>query len=217
MTPTTSTPTNAATNPTNLTTSPTSTAGTPKATVTPGSLSSSSQDKDAILSTKCSRRGCKDNSSLPTIECGYEKCTRRIHMACFQQLYGSKGYKKLGAGIVVCTKKCYDRQVILSQSTRNPCWQTDGALGRQDPQNSEQLLLTWLMTKPNYRRFRGKGNNGKTKKQFAEDIASLFNDSGVTVKRDAKQVLNKIKHMESLFWKAHDFANCKTGVGIQES
>ena len=113
MTPTTSTPTNAATNPTNLTTSPTSTAGTPKATVTPGSLSSSSQDKDAILSTKCSRRGCKDNSSLPTIKCGYEKCTRRIHMACFQQLYGSKGYNKLGAGDNACIKKCYDCQVIF--------------------------------------------------------------------------------------------------------
>ena len=187
-----------------------------KTVVTPGALSSSQDNKNKNVTTRCVRRGCKDVTT-PTIECGNEKCTRQMHIACFKQLYVSKGYNKLDEGAIACTKKCYERQVMKSQAFQNPCWQTDGCEGCNNPNNLEKLLLTWLITKPNYHQFRGKGNNGKTKKQFAEEIASLLNDSGVTVRRDAKQVLNKIKHMESLFRKAYDFSNRETGAGILES
>ena len=60
-------------------------------------------------------------------------------------------------------------------------------------------MLEWITREGNYLRFRGKGNNGTTKKQFAQQIADHLNNSGVKVHRDAKQVLNKIKHIEDLF------------------
>ena len=46
------------------------------------------------------------------------------------------------------------------------------------------------------------------------EIAQLINDAGVLVKRDHKQVQNKIQHLEQQFWEAYNFANTETGAGL---
>ena len=46
------------------------------------------------------------------------------------------------------------------------------------------------------------------------EIAQVINDAGVLVKRDDKQVRNKIQHLERQFREAYDFANTETGAGL---
>ena len=72
------------------------------------------------------------------------------------------------------------------------------------------------MTKPNYQKFWGKNNQGKTKKPFTKEITNHLNNSGITIARDAKPILNKIKHIEDSFCKAHNFTYCDMGAGIQK-
>lgn len=58
---------------------------------------------------------------------------------------------------------------------------------------------------------------GKEKKHVAAEIAQKMNAAKVRVSRDAKQVMNKIAHIEKSFRSAHDFANSETGQGLKES
>lgn len=77
-------------------------------------------------------------------------------------------------------------------------------------------MLDWLLFPGNYSlKWRGKNNNGQKKKQIAEVIATMMNDARVKVKRDAKQVMNKVKHIEDQFRRAHDWAHTETGTGLQ--
>jgi hypothetical protein len=55
-----------------------------------------------------------------------------------------------------------------------------------------------------------------TKKKFAIKIANLINDAGVTCRRDDKQVLNKISHIQKSFREMHDWAYNTTGQGLKE-
>ena len=116
--------------------------------------------------------------------------------------------------MVACTKKCYER-AKAGPSRRLP-WSSDGKDGDNDLNNSERILLDWLLEPGNYNKFRGKGNSGTTKQQYCQQIAEKMNAAGVRVKRDFKQVLSKIHHMESSFRKAHTFANTETGQGLKE-
>ena len=52
--------------------------------------------------------------------------------------------------------------------------------------------------------------------QFAQQIAATMNGAKVKAKRDAKQVLSKIEHIEKQFRKAYDFAQTETGAGLLE-
>lgn len=79
-------------------------------------------------------------------------------------------------------------------------------------------MLDWLLTPGNYtNKWKGKANNGVSKIQTAATIARMMNDVGVKVKRDGKQVLNKIQHLERQFRDAYDFCNTETGQGLEEN
>ena len=101
---------------------------------------------------------------------------------------------------------------------RKPNWLNDGADGPDDRMSSEAILLDWLTTEGNYSlKWRGKDAKGKNKKQIASEIAEKMNAAKVRVKRDGKQVMNKIAHIEKAFRAAHDFANSETGQGLKET
>ena len=112
----------------------------------------------------------------------------------------------------VSTKKCCDKAKAAPTSRLG--WNMDGKEGEDDPNNSLKILLDWLTTPPNHQKFRGKDNAGTSKAQHSQRIADLMNGAGVKVKRDAKQVLSKMQHMEQNFRRAHDFANTETGAGL---
>jgi hypothetical protein len=118
--------------------------------------------------------------------------------------------------MIVCTKKCYDK--FSAEFTKKLTWKTDGKHGTKDPNNSERLLLEWLLVPGNYAlKWQGKDNSGMTKGKISEHIATCINKAGVLEKRNAKQVQSKIEHLETQFCRASDFANGQTGAGLIET
>jgi hypothetical protein len=93
----------------------------------------------------------------------------------------------------------------------------NGKNGPDDPNHSESILIAWLTTHGNYERFRGTGNNGLRKINFAGTIANSMNKAGVRKVRTGKDVLNKIEYVEKSFRLAHDWSHTKTGEGLRET
>ena len=166
------------------------------------------------LDKRCNNRGCR--SRPPTeklISCQNASCGKVFHLRCFQERFkvDTLPLPKLRDDQVICTKACYNK---LSNPPRLN-WTNDGKDGTDDPDSSERILLDWLMFPGNYNnKWRGKDNKGRKKKHIAMEIAQIINDAGVLVKRDHKQVRNKIQHLERQFREAYDFANTETGAGL---
>lgn len=95
-------------------------------------------------------------------------------------------------------------------------WDCDGKAGLEDTHTSVKILIEWWMTEGNYSRFCGKNNNGIKKIQFAQQLSEKIS-SETNTKRDAKNVLSKIQHIERTFKDAHNFATSETGAGIKEN
>jgi hypothetical protein len=141
----------------------------------------------------CGRPGCKNSDIAP--KCIVEGCNKYIHYACYQGTVLQKhGCEPLdndvpedehAQNVVVCTKTCYKKAgKEARKGGASLLWNKDGWKGPDDPMNLLAILLKWLMTPGNYSKYRGKKNLGKTKIQFAEDIAKKSNDAGVRVKHD---------------------------------
>lgn len=128
---------------------------------------------------------------------------------------------EISGSSLFCSKNCLKK--FLKDQTSRPSWTNDAAPKKNDGDEEEQklssadILLQWWLEPGNYAKFRGKGNNGIRKMAYAEKLASKMNQAKVRVKRDAKQVINKIKHIEDQFRRAHDFANTETGAGIKQN
>jgi hypothetical protein len=151
----------------------------------------------------CINRSCpiKNTPSVPTYKCS--GCGEKaLHYPCFEKLILERhNLASLdGDGFVVaCTNKCYHKIEKDSDDSHTYAWNKDGKEGPNDPNNSEALLLKWLMTPGNYNRYRGKDNAGKRKIQFANEIAKIMNEHGVRWERNAKQIIAKISYIENYF------------------
>ena len=172
---------------------------------------------------KCNARSCLayySQSVEERLPCHNPACDRVFHLSCFKAKYGGhKAYMpKLNDGQVVCTKLCYKKLANPPKLT----WSTDGKNGPQDPQSSERILLDWLVQPGNYinkwRRGGCKDNNGVVwkKKHLAAQVAALINAAGVRVERDAKQVQNKVMHLEQQLREAYNFETSETGTELAE-
>jgi hypothetical protein len=151
------------------------------------------------------------------LNCVGTGCHKRFHKSCLTFLLCRAKWldKDLLGENAVCSKTCYNKFIV--SATKKRTWTNDGANGVDDPQTSERILLDWLMAEGNYsKKWRG-NSKGKKKKHVAAEIALLMNAAKVQVVRDAKQVMNKISHIEKAFRAAHDFANTETGQGLKEN
>ena len=95
-----------------------------------------------------------------------------------------------------CTKGCYDRyKKDNSSSTAGLGWHNDGKGGKNDPKNSLNALLRWLMVPGNYNRWKGgTDNRGATKLAISNEIAVIIN-RGKTMRRPTQSFLTSIaKH-----------------------
>lgn len=171
---------------------------------------------------KCSLRKCKVDDVVPD-RCFHSKCEKLIHPTCCKE-YVIKQHSL--ADLVdpinnqmytVCSKTCYtkvQKSHIISSTTRLP-WSKDGKNGTLDPNTSEKILLDWLLQEGNYNRYRGKGNNGKTKVSFAKDIQSQMESAEVRVKRSPETIMQKIADWESSYGKAKYWID-HTGQGVED-
>jgi hypothetical protein len=171
------------------------------------------------IDTRCSYKKCPGGNINECQLCVGPGCSKMIHMPCFKTIHSKPSWldkdDDIGDG-VVCTRTCLKKYQAYMK--RKPNWLNDGADGPDDLMCSETILLDWLTTEGNYSmKWRGKDAKGKNKKQIASEIADLMNAAKVRVKRDGKQVMNKIAHIEKAFRAAHDFANSETGQGLKET
>jgi len=169
----------------------------------------------------CCIKRCFKKDTPPLMRCSLSKCKKSIHYSCYKDLLLLPLSDPNDNELVVCSRTCYKKVqkdlLKLNTTGNNPrlLWEKDGKLGPNDPNNSLNILLKWLLTEGNYSKYRGKDTQGKKKKDFAEDIARKIKDEGVLCERTAKEVINKIEHIERCFRSAHDFANSETGAGLK--
>jgi hypothetical protein len=103
----------------------------------------------------------------------------------------------------------------VNPEERNIPWNRDGHGGGDDPNNSENILIAWLQSPGNYKKFRSPPS-GMTKIAVCEEISRKIDRAGTLKVRKAPSVVLKIKAMEGAFRDAHDWAT-NTGVGVLAS
>jgi hypothetical protein len=174
---------------------------------------------------KCGVKCCRLEGRAPFIDCSASNCTKKVHYMCYQVLIVNK-HSDIGATLPsskgACTKKCHQKAAKElagsgdeTSGSRKGNWDSDGKNGPDDPNTSMKLLIEWWMTEGNYSKFCGKHNNGIKKIQFCETLAQKIRESTNSTTRDAKNVLNKIQHLERTFKLAHIFAESETGAGLE--
>ena len=173
-------------------------------------------DDDAVA-LSCCLRVCKHAATrdVLVIPCAKPTCPKGMHLSCFTSKYKYADFPKLVPNVqIVCTKGCY--KAVASPKALS--WRNDGPVGREEAGCSENILLQWLRAEGNYALYRGgPQTKGKTKKKVAAQIARIINEKGVNPPKNAKQVENKIHHIEKQFRTAHDWSNTVTGAGLQEN
>jgi hypothetical protein len=122
---------------------------------------------------------------------------------------------------IVCSKRCKNnhvKELRTKNATPVPVtpskrfWYKDAKTETPEV-TSISLLLAWLTEEGNYSTWRGgNAHSGLTKKEFAVNIAQMINDK-VAVKRDFKDIQNKIEALESSFRSATDWLNAR-GAGV---
>ena len=105
----------------------------------------------------------------------------------------------------------------MSLGNWKPLWNEDAADGQDDPRTSERTLMDWILTPGNYSKYRRENNNGAKKSQFALQVAGLINKGKTKVERTAKDVINKIQHLEKSFKLAWEYVKKVTGTGVKEN
>jgi hypothetical protein len=174
---------------------------------------------------RCSYRGCAVTGAELML-CAASGCEKMIHFMCYQGILLKKhsDMQPLPPGKACCTKKCYAKAMKESSGcgddpdggNRKGNWDCDGKGGPDDPKTSLQILIDWWTTEGNYNQFCGKHNNGIKKKQFCARLAQKMSNETNSI-REAKNVMNKIQHIEKQFKEAHSFATSETGSGIKEN
>jgi hypothetical protein len=138
-----------------------------------------------------------------------------MHLSCFTSKYKYVDFPKLVQNVqIVFSKGCYKAVGSPKALTGS----NNGPVGREVAGCLETILLHWLTEEGNYAYYRGgPQTKGKTKKKVAAQITHIINDKGVFPQKNAKQVENKIHHIEKQFRTAHDLASTVTGAGLQEN
>ena len=174
----------------------------------------------------CKKKKCKSGTTVS--RCSVKNCIKCSCVACYKDMLSKHQLEPVltskGEIVMTCSKSHYtiSAKNLSKQSDKDSpassgkySWNNDGKNGRKDPNTSEYVLLNWLMEEGNYAAF-CKCDHGMTKKKFAIKIANLINDAGVTCRRDDKQVLNKISHIQKSFRETLDWAYNTTGQGLKE-
>ncbi|GMG16899.1 unnamed protein product [Phytophthora fragariaefolia] len=92
-------------------------------------------------------------------------------------------------------------------------WHNDGP---NDSVSSLSVILDWITTQGNYKRWRGGDKqSGETKNAIAAQISGLIQASGVKTQRKSKDIITKIGQLEQSYRDAVDFLS-NTGAGITD-
>jgi hypothetical protein len=121
---------------------------------------------------------------------------------------------------IACTKGCFKKamkhhaNMAADPEDRNIPWNRDGVEGREDPNNSKNILISWLQHPGNYNKFRSPPG-GQSKVAVCDAVRQKIHAAKTMKSRTAPAVMMKIQYMEQAFREAHDWVN-NTGVGVLE-
>lgn len=184
-------------------------------------MSNQAAEEEVTPKTVCYK--CKKSSEETIVSnCSASKCSRMICNDCHTNFCESKQLpllvKEQTGVIITCpNKKCYDmaKKETSGVDPQRLHWERDGCNGPDDPNNSMRILLNWLTSEGNYKRFCGKDSLGTKKVQFGTIISNIINSHKVRISRTPKDVLNKIHYLENQFREASDWMN-NTGQGVTD-
>jgi hypothetical protein len=143
-----------------------------------------------LTAAKCCQKKCLAPSAT-AFPCQFPTCMKGICQLCFSTVIMKKNqyddiYNKDGSSVVVCSKRHYTSCVKIitdaeKKRLQDPSnrWDQDGPDGRDDPNHSELILISWLTVEGNYRKFRGSDNKGLRKTEFAIIIARIINSTSL--------------------------------------
>ncbi len=171
---------------------------------------------------KCSFRSCKVNGAMLR-KCSNPKCTRMIHLVCYQLLGRKYNIPTNDGNEVFCTKTCLTRMPKPTsgghqnnERTTHQELQIIGAAERITWTEEEmEVLIKWITTEGNYAYYRG--NTDGVKKKHIVQMLSLKLSEVSPVPRSLKQITNKIHHLENSYRKAYNFQFKETGAGLKEN
>jgi hypothetical protein len=135
-------------------------------------------------STKCHYCSCGVvGSKVTRINCYAPGCDRVFHLYCYSQGVLIKNnlehfddnntehpFLK-----IACKKGCYKKalrhqaNMSVNPEDRNIPWNRDGREGRQDLNNSKNIIIAWLWHPSNYNKFRS-SPSGQTKVVVCKDV-----------------------------------------------
>ena len=171
----------------------------------------------AAAPEKCDVRGCKC-AGQPMKPCAGPSCNKFAHTTCFVGVIcvKFKDVPNLGGDLFACSKKC---AVAATSKDKNGgdnrrSWENDSKV--PGGMTSSAILLDWWTEEGNYSKYKGKDNEGKKKKQFAEELARKMREETTSTQRTWKQVQTKIDAMATRWREVHDWTQ-KTGTGLEEA
>jgi hypothetical protein len=119
---------------------------------------------------------------------------------------------------IACKKECYKKALRHYHGNRsgnpedqNIPWNCDGKEGENNPNNSKNILLTWLQQPNNYAKFHSPPSS-KTKVGVCLEIFLKIQATNTLKTRKPHSIQLKIQSLKQLFRVAHDWVN-NTGVG----
>ena len=166
---------------------------------------------------KCKQTHGSNGVTVTT--CFAANCDRMVCYGCYSSFCESKNITLLqqhGSILVTCpNKKCYLVTKRQCDTPQRLCWEQDGNGGPDNPNNSMRILLDWITTEGNYKRYCGKNKSGLRKTQYANSLSEKIKSYNVRIRRSPKDVTNKIMRLETQFKAAKDWIN-NTGQGVDD-
>jgi hypothetical protein len=152
----------------------------------------------ACPNDKCGFRQCKILGH-ETKPCAGPNCNKLVHLTCYNGLQMMfTGVPKLGGDLVACSKKCAIAATTKEKNGGDSRQSWDHDAKTADGPTSTSILMDWWTTHGNYATYRGKDNEGKTKKAFAVELAKKMAQETTSQHCTAAQVQSKILTQQQL-------------------
>jgi len=147
--------------------------------------------------------------------CGVDECTKKVHVECYNRRIlpsvGKPPLAPLPDNNVVCTRLHYKALCKIANPSKKLTWNND-AKPETPNVTSSSVLHGWLTTPGNYPLYRGKNNDGQSKKNFCLQICAMINNLTLSV-RSPDAVMTMIANLENTWRSCNDWIN-NTGQGV---
>jgi len=151
--------------------------------------------------------------------CGLDECIKKVHVECYKRRIlpnvGKPPWAPLPDNSVCCTRKHHYTAIVkLANPSKKLTW-SNNAKPETPNVTSNYVLNDWITTPGNYEAYRGKGENGFTKKYYCMTICAKMNN--LTLSEPTwESVQTMIAAKEETWHNCNDWIN-NTGQGCLDN